>query len=329
MINRLEELGLETHAPSWSIEENCKPQHDLEHGPWTDEDLDDNDEPNSNINADVTRTQRQRTGEMTVFFSHVEYLQTTIYSIGQAAGRIDALNEQYRMATTASRETEISSELEPVLARTNSDARRSKEILGLLREDNSRAAAVLGNNAAGDLRIRENLVNTLTRRFVAHIKLYQNAQKNYRADIKDKVRRQVQAVQPEATEEQIDAVMQPGGEGVEGLIRKTMLTGVADPIKNAYSNVAERYNDVLTLEASVAELHQMFLDFALLVEHQGEMLDQIEHQVKKSTDYVYQGNANLLSSIEIQKRTRSKQCKIIIIIAAIVGIVVSINIIFR
>jgi t-SNARE complex subunit (syntaxin) len=36
---------------------------------------------------------------------------------------------------------------------------------------------------------------------------------------------------------------------------------------------------VLTLEASIAELHQMFLDFALLVEQQGELLDQIEYQV--------------------------------------------------
>lgn len=40
--------------------------------------------------------------------------------------------------------------------------------------------------------------------------------------------------------------------------------------------------DVLTLEASIAELHQMFLDFALLVEQQGELLDQIEYQVGQS-----------------------------------------------
>jgi hypothetical protein len=33
-------------------------------------------------------------------------------------------------------------------------------------------------------------------------------------------------------------------------------------------NVADKYNDVLALEASVAELHQMFLDFALLTEQQ-------------------------------------------------------------
>lgn len=59
-----------------------------------------------------------------------------------------------------------------------------------------------------------------------------------------------------------------------------MLQGeAADSIQNAFQNAADKYQDVLTLEASVAELHQMFLDFALLTDKQGELLDQIEHQV--------------------------------------------------
>ena len=36
-----------------------------------------------------------------------------------------------------------------------------------------------------------------------------------------------------------------------------------------YQNVADKYQDVLTLEASIAELHQLFLDFAFLVNEQG------------------------------------------------------------
>ena len=44
--------------------------------------------------------------------------------------------------------------------------------------------------------------------------------------------------------------------------------------------VADKYKDVLKLEKSVEELHQMFLDMAFLVEQQGEMLDQIEFQAR-------------------------------------------------
>jgi t-SNARE complex subunit (syntaxin) len=98
----------------------------------------------------------------------------------------------------------------------------------------------------------------------------------------------------------------------------------ADSIRNAYQNVADKYQDVLTLEASVAELHQMFLDFALLTEKQGELLDQIEHQVKEASDYIDQGNTEMVEAIDIQKSIRAKQCCIAIIVLVILGIIVGI-----
>lgn len=63
----------------------------------------------------------------------------------------------------------------------------------------------------------------------------------------------------------------------------------------------------MTLEQSVAELHQMFLDFALLTEQQGELLDQIEFQVKQANDYVEEGNEEVVHAIEYQKSIRKKQ----------------------
>jgi t-SNARE complex subunit (syntaxin) len=77
--------------------------------------------------------------------------------------------------------------------------------------------------------------------------------------------------------------------------------------RSTYAKVAGKYQDVLTLEQSVAELHQMFLDFALLTEQQGELLDQIEFQVKQAADYVEEGNTDLVAGIEYQKSIRKKQ----------------------
>jgi len=77
--------------------------------------------------------------------------------------------------------------------------------------------------------------------------------------------------------------------------------------RTAYANVAGKYQDVLTLEQSVAELHQMFLDFALLTEQQGELLDQIEYQVKSAADYVEDANVDVYEAIEYQKKIRKKQ----------------------
>jgi t-SNARE complex subunit (syntaxin) len=98
----------------------------------------------------------------------------------------------------------------------------------------------------------------------------------------------------------------------------------ADSIRNAFENVASKYQDVLVLEASVAELHQMFLDFALLTEEQGELLDQIEYQVKSASDYIEEGNVDMVQAIAIQKNIRKKQCCIIITCLVIIGIIIAI-----
>ena len=61
------------------------------------------------------------------------------------------------------------------------------------------------------------------------------------------------------------------------------------------------------MEQSVAELHQMFLDLDLLVEHQGDVLNNIELQVRSAVDHVEDGNKEVHQSIELQKSIRKKQ----------------------
>lgn len=74
----------------------------------------------------------------------------------------------------------------------------------------------------------------------------------------------------------------------------------------------------------MAELHQMFLDFALLTEQQGELLDQIENQVKAASEYIDGGNADMVEAIELQKSIRRRQCCIIMTVIILIGIIVGI-----
>ena len=45
------------------------------------------------------------------------------------------------------------------------------------------------------------------------------------------------------------------------------------------AEIQERHEAVKDLETSLLDLHQIFLDMSVLVEAQGEMLDNIEKQV--------------------------------------------------
>ena len=79
--------------------------------------------------------------------------------------------------------------------------------------------------------IRENLITTLTRKFVDEMKLYQQAQQQYKADIKKKVKRQIQVIKPDATDEEVDQVMRSEG-GRDALMKQAVLSaGVNDQIQ--------------------------------------------------------------------------------------------------
>ena len=107
--------------------------------------------------------------------------------------------------------------------------------------------------------------------------------------------------------------------------------------------------DVLKLEESVQELHQMFADFALLADQQGELLDQIEYQVnltntkvvaswhdkfarvgvprqhahlssiqvRTATEYVGEGNTAIEKASDYQKSIRKQQCCVIAIVVVL------------
>uniref|UniRef100_A0A7S2K4X5 t-SNARE coiled-coil homology domain-containing protein n=1 Tax=Leptocylindrus danicus TaxID=163516 RepID=A0A7S2K4X5_9STRA len=249
---------------------------------------------------------------MEQFFKDVETIKADIQAVRDATKVIGQINEEAVLAISTDKERDLSNRLRPLVDSTNKKAKHAKALLELIKKQNEQEKGK-GNIKNSDMRIRENLNNTLTRKFVDEMKEYQNAQQKYKSDIKKKVKRQVQIVKPDATNEEIDAVMKSEG-GRDALYKDKILTGVADPIKNAYANVAGKYQDVLALEASVTELHQMFQDFALLTEQQGELLNQIEFQVETAADYIEEGNVDIVKSIEYQKSIRKKQCWIIVIV---------------
>lgn len=262
-----------------------------------------------------------QTSALTEFFGDIEIVKKTINLIKDATKRINEIQQAVVLATTNEKEAEESRDLEPIINHTNKSANIAKKILQKLKENTER---MKGDAKAKqtDIRIRENLINTLTRKFIDMMKEYQNTQNKYKTEIKKKVKRQVQIVKPDASPEEIDAVLK-SGKGADDVFKEAILKGeAADSIRNMYMNVAGKYQDVLALEASVAEVHQMFLDLALLTEQQGELLDQIETQVKAASDYIEEGNKELVTAIEIQKSIRQKQCCVIVIVLVIIAVVV-------
>ncbi|XP_017722239.1 PREDICTED: syntaxin-1B-like, partial [Rhinopithecus bieti] len=86
--------------------------------------------------------------------------------------------------------------------------------------------------------------------------------------------------------------------------------------KQALNEIETRHNEIIKLETSIRELHDMFVDMAMLVESQGEMIDRIEYNVEHSVDYVERAVSDTKKAVKYQSKARRK--KIMIIICCVV-----------
>ena len=262
---------------------------------------------------------------MKQFFQDIENIKLDISIISDATDQIVVLKDKAVLATGEAEESVISETIRTLVDQTNGRAKQCKNLLCLLKEENDSMKKEKRNKLTEEdtskIRVRENLVNTLLHKFINEVKRYQDVQEQYKSDIKKKVTRQIKIIQPDATEEEVDQIMRSEG-GREALIQQQILhPDMNDKIRNEYRVVADKYQDIILIEASVAELHQMFLDFALLTEQQGEVLDDIEYNVKSAADHVEIGNEDIHKAIQYQKKVRKKRCFILLIVVGVIVII--------
>lgn len=86
--------------------------------------------------------------------------------------------------------------------------------------------------------------------------------------------------------------------------------------------IQERHDAVKDIERNLRELHQVFLDMAVMVQTQGQQLDDIESQVTRANSAVRRGTSQLQTARYYQKNTRKWICIGISIVAAIVIIII-------
>lgn len=69
------------------------------------------------------------------FFREVDNIKADIEAVTKARNQINTINEQSMQATTSREESKLSKKLKPVIDATNTRARRTKTLLGLLKEE--------------------------------------------------------------------------------------------------------------------------------------------------------------------------------------------------
>jgi len=123
-----------------------------------------------------------------------------------------------------------------------------------------------------------------------------------------------------ADEETIERLIETGDS--EQIFHKAIQEQGRGQIMATVAEIHERHDAVREVERKLLDLQQIFLDMAVLVDAQGEMLDNIESQVSSAVDHVQQGNTALQKAKKLQKNSRKWMCIAIIILLIIVAIIV-------
>ncbi|KAK3224142.1 hypothetical protein Dsin_011167 [Dipteronia sinensis] len=116
---------------------------------------------------------------------------------------------------------------------------------------------------------------------------------DYKEDLK---RRYYNATGEEPSEEVIEKVISGGGK-VETFDGKT-------DNNMDFVGSRERHEAVMDIQRSLTKLHQVFLDMAVLVETQGEKIDDIEENVVSAGDYISGGTNSLYYANQMKNKKK-------------------------
>eukprot|EP00392_Amoebophrya_sp_AT5.2_P011405 g11482.t1 len=293
-----------------------------------------------------------RDAAMKEFFESVKQIQERVASARRSTEAIEQCTEDLLIATTSKLEQQAQQRLESEAAKTNGVLQEAKMMLEELKnpvEGNASAekenpltgsSGAPNSNAAGidhrdqqrqkeerekkfklvNPKIRQNMCNSLAKKLQQEVLAFQHAQSVFTKEMKAKTARQLKITCPEASDADIENMIQ-AGETRDTQVRKQMAGSHAVLLENL-QQVHDKYQAIRRLEKSMTELHQMFIDMAQLIDHQGEILDVIEVNVAKTKDYTAQAERELITARKGQFTAQRRMCCITVVMLVIVAIII-------
>lgn len=171
-------------------------------------------------------------------------------------------------------------------------------------------------------RIQESQYATLMRKFMDVMTEYNAVQEGYRGRCKERLLRQLKITDMHYDEEKLEEMLE---NNTTITVFKGSMTLDMDEqeTKEALSDIEARHDDIVKLEKSIKELHQLFMDMAIMVEQQGDMMDRIEKSVESAGEYVAVAAVDIKNAVEYQTKAR-KKCWIIIALLTVVAVIVAV-----
>eukprot|EP00003_Mantamonas_plastica_P012040 TRINITY_DN2201_c0_g1_i9.p1 TRINITY_DN2201_c0_g1~~TRINITY_DN2201_c0_g1_i9.p1 ORF type:complete len:324 (+),score=126.88 TRINITY_DN2201_c0_g1_i9:1442-2413(+) len=250
------------------------------------------------------------------FFTVVRTINQDMNTIRANVQDMQAAHEKSLTAVDQNAIDEYNEEIKNIRNETDVIVQKIKGQLTEMKKETDKMANDTDHTA--DYRIRSNMNSSLTRKFVDLVGEYQSLQSSFQEKNREKIARQYKYVKPNATEDEIDEVIESGN---SEFFKEAITHKASAKLNDAIHHIEVQHEEMEKLARSLIELNQLFRDMAVLVEEQGEMLNVVESNVLKAAEYTGSGVKKMESAIRNQKKARKKMCCLIVFFLIILGAV--------
>ncbi|KAF8575799.1 t-SNARE [Ramaria rubella] len=272
---------------------------------------------NSSLRNSTIPEYSETDGGMSAFYSEIGLIQDDLRTFNDSVSRISDLHARSLDS------------IDWVSAR-----RSAHQLDGLVKETSAlsdklkvRIQNLHTKDADGrDGEIRKQQTGLVKHKFVQAIQNYQQVEQTYRLKYKQRMERQFRVVKPDATSEEVKAVVDdaPGGQVFAQLLQSSSRYGAS---RAAFREVQERNEDVKRIEQTLSELAQLFNDMHILVMKDSEAVDGIHAMatdIEKHAEVGLRYTEKAISSARASRKRKWICIAIVFIILALFGMAVGI-----
>jgi len=256
---------------------------------------------------------------MPAFNKTTNKIQYYLNKVKENSAEIASLKARHIKATLTDQEKEISEKLNHLIGENTKYCQLTKTELETIEAEVKKAKEEEPDEP--ETRIKDVTYRALKGKFAEILKDSQNTQIEYKTAVKAKIVRQAKIIDPTLTQEQVEAVCSDP-DGASNLLASKMLGPGHVKLQHAVADIKDKYKDILRLERSVEMVHQMFVDMQMLVQAQGEMLDNIELNIQDAKDYMQKGVKQLDNAKKSHKIYKKYRCCLLIVLLVILVLVV-------
>ncbi|ENN73366.1 hypothetical protein HUJ04_000186 [Dendroctonus ponderosae] len=184
--------------------------------------------------------------------------------------------------------------------------------------------AQLGDARSAAGRIQHIQYNTLKARFQTAF-AQSNAQLEQLRHVKKaQLEAQLRAKGVRISEAELDQLLHEGGD--LQVFTENILAETAEA-KRVLQDLEDRHQQLLKIERMLADVRDLFLQMAILIDDQQEVIDRVEYQAELAQDFVGRGRDDLKKGRD--KRSKYLKTKIIVIVALVLLTIIILALIFK